>query len=124
MTCRSCLRRSMYHASGIVFIPDSETRPTCRNQYWLSYVSESCWRRVVKEGARGEAGSAALGEFAWLERFSIAWMTSLVQCGGTRRTPLFPPFARGEKRRDVADFPPLAKGGWLRRDQVVLPGRR
>src|SRR5208337_324125 len=46
-----------------------------------------------------------------LERFSIAWMPNLAQRGGTRRTPLCPPFARGEKRPDAADFPPLAKGG-------------
>src|SRR5208337_5556012 len=36
----------------------------------------------------------------------------LAQRRGTRRTPLCPPFARGEKRPDAADFPPLAKGGW------------
>src|SRR5208337_5066029 len=35
----------------------------------------------------------------------------LAQRRGTRRTPLCPPFARGEKRPDAADFPPLAKGG-------------
>src|SRR5271157_4292198 len=46
-----------------------------------------------------------------LERFSIAWMPNLAQRRGTRRTPLCPPFARGEKRPDAADFPPLAKGG-------------
>src|SRR5208337_1221426 len=35
----------------------------------------------------------------------------LAQRRGTRRTPLCPPFARGEKGPDAADFPPLAKGG-------------
>src|SRR5271166_6618433 len=37
-------------------------------------------------------------------------MPNLVQRRGTRRTPLCPPFARGEKRPDAADLPPLAKG--------------
>src|SRR5271157_1391624 len=46
-----------------------------------------------------------------LARFSIAWMTSQVQRRGTRRTPLTPPFARGEKDDTPTISPPLAKGG-------------
>src|SRR5208282_6478963 len=46
-----------------------------------------------------------------LERFSIAWMANLAQRRGTRRTPLYPPFARGEKDQTPPTFPPLRRGG-------------
>ena len=66
-----------------------------------------------------------------IDRFSIAWMTSLVQCEGTRRTPLYPPFARGEKD-ESRRLSPLAKGCKPRRSarhwktalDVARPGPR
>ena len=51
------------------------------------------------------------GQEGELERFSIAWMPNLAQRRGTRRTPLCPPFARGEKKTRCRRLSPLAKGG-------------
>ena len=72
-----------------------------------------------------------------LERFSIAWMTNLAQRRGNRKiiesqygelknlytleAPPYPPFARGGKRPDAADFPPLAKEGEKRPDAADFP---
>ena len=72
-----------------------------------SGVTEAACKTVFTRSRCSVTGLRALG----LERFSIAWMPNLVQRKGTRRTPLCPPLARGEKDQTPPTFPPCEGGG-------------